>query len=165
MREKEVRLRMTKKMNAARMHGFTLVELLVVIGILAILTAVVLVAVNPGRQLAQARNTERRAEVNTILAAVTAYLADPDATGSMPSINDCATGPDMNISDLGGANDVDLSFLTPLYVAELPEDPQLGDGVAGGDTGYDICAADVTNQRYTVKAPGAELSATIEVTR
>src|SRR3989344_3744170 len=73
--------------------AFTLVELLVVIGILAILTAVVLVAVNPARQLAQARNTERSAEVNSILSAITAYMADPLNSGAPPAgITTCAGG-------------------------------------------------------------------------
>jgi type IV pilus assembly protein PilA len=68
-----------------RRTGFTLVELLVVVGILTVLTTIVLVAVNPGRQLAQARDTERRADVNTILTAITAYMADPDNNGQLPA--------------------------------------------------------------------------------
>ena len=44
--------------------GFTLIELLVVIGILAVLLTIVLIAINPGRQFAQANNTKRRSDVN-----------------------------------------------------------------------------------------------------
>ncbi|MCR4263564.1 MAG: type II secretion system GspH family protein [Candidatus Roizmanbacteria bacterium] len=153
------------KFNSARMHGFTLVELLVVIGILAILTAVVLVAVNPGKQLQQARNTERRAEVNTILSAITAFLADPDNTATLPDVQLCSLGPVAVYADATAvAPDVNLSGVAPIYVAALPEDPTTG-GVDLGDTGYEICLADATNQRYRVSAPAAEGGITVEVER
>jgi prepilin-type N-terminal cleavage/methylation domain-containing protein len=54
----------------AKKSGFTLIEVLVVIGIIAILATVVLVAVNPSRQFKLARDTERTSHVNTILNAI-----------------------------------------------------------------------------------------------
>lgn len=62
--------------------GFTLIELLVVIGIIGILAAVVLVAVNPGRQFAQARDTQRRSDLLTITNAIYQFAAEHD--GNLP---------------------------------------------------------------------------------
>lgn len=144
--------------NMQKNKGFTLVELLVVIGILAVLTAVVLVAVNPGRQLAQARDTQRRADVNTIITAITAYMADPVNNGALPPgiVTLCSAGVD-DITT-GGALE---TALAPTYVAALPVDPS----ETGADTGYDVCIADATANRVTVSAPNAELATSISVTR
>src|SRR3990167_10777282 len=136
--------------------GFTLVELLVVIGILAILTAVVLVAVNPGKALQDARNTERRAEVNAMLSAITAYMADPVNSGQPPSTmaaGGCDAIPKTyeQIGDATAGTWIDLATaLTPVYIAELPEDP--ADTTPGvGDTGYEVCVG--ASNRITVTAP------------
>ena len=146
----------TRKMNKNK--GFTLIELLVVIGILAILTAVVLVAVNPGRQLAQARNTARAADVNAILTAITAENADPDSTVTLPDIQACSVGAvDIYADGTAVDPDVDLSDLVPTYIAALPEDPS--DTTPLGETGYTICTDD-TGIRYTVCSATVELPAT-----
>jgi prepilin-type N-terminal cleavage/methylation domain-containing protein len=56
--------------------GFTLVELLIVIGILAILTAAVVVILNPAELLRQARDSQRFSDLDSIKNAVSLYLAD-----------------------------------------------------------------------------------------
>jgi type IV pilus assembly protein PilA len=56
--------------------GFTLIEILVAIGIIAILATIVLVAINPGRQFAQSRNTQRVSNVNAVLNAVGQNMVD-----------------------------------------------------------------------------------------
>ncbi|MBI2036441.1 type II secretion system protein [Candidatus Microgenomates bacterium] len=113
---------------SALQKGFTLIELLVVIGIIAILTAVVAVAVNPGRQFASARDTQRRADISAIVSAVYQYAAD--SNGNLPSV---ITATPTNIGT--GAGLVDLTLLAPDYVAAIPADPSTG---TAADTKYVI---------------------------
>ena len=65
-----------------RHRGFTLVELLISIGIIALLAAIVMVAINPTRQLAQGRDAVRQADVLQILKAVQQHVVEYEA---MPS--------------------------------------------------------------------------------
>ena len=60
--------------------GFTLVELLIVIGIITALAGVILIAVDPARLRAQARNSARWMEARSILESVVEYAADNDGT-------------------------------------------------------------------------------------
>ena len=54
--------------------GFTLVELLIVVSIMAILTVAVVSAINPLEQLRKARDTQRKADAATLLAAHDRFL-------------------------------------------------------------------------------------------
>lgn len=142
--------------------GFTLIELLVVIGILAVLLAIVLIAINPARQFAQANNTQRRSDVNAILNAVHQYAADNN--GTLPA---GITTTAANVASTG-ANV--CALLVSDYLAALPSDPTLGTPVdeagcaAAYDTGYTIVTS-ATNNRVTVTAPTAELGEVISATR
>lgn len=56
--------------------GFTLIELLVVIAILAILATVIVVIINPGELLKQARDTTRISDLAALNSAIALYLSD-----------------------------------------------------------------------------------------
>lgn len=57
-----------------QVKGFTLIELLIVIAILAILATIVLVIINPVQMFAQARDSQRIYDLNTLSNAVALYL-------------------------------------------------------------------------------------------
>jgi type II secretory pathway pseudopilin PulG len=82
--------------------GFTLIELLLVIGMLAILAFIVIIAINPQKQLADMRNAKREADTKTIIDAVYQYSLDnkgimPETIGENWKIISSSDGDDCNI--------------------------------------------------------------------
>jgi prepilin-type N-terminal cleavage/methylation domain-containing protein len=129
-------------------RGFTLIEILVVMGMIGILAGTVLVAVNPLKQFAQARNTQRVSNVNAILNAIGNRIADNN--GMFASDGTCnyalPTNEAKNISDTGEGIDL-RPCLVPKYIPELPYDPSLG----MNECTTDSCAGHSYNTRYAVQ--------------
>lgn len=68
--------------------GFTLLELLIVIGIMAILVTAATIVLNPAELLRQARDAQRLADLDAIKSAIALHLA----TGNTPDVNFGYTG-------------------------------------------------------------------------
>ena len=79
------------KVNAKK--GFTLIELLIVIGILAVLATVTLLVLNPAQMFAQARDSQRISDLNSIKSAIALYLStvSSPALGTIGETDYCAT--------------------------------------------------------------------------
>lgn len=130
--------------------GFTLIEVLIVIAILAILASIAIVAMNPGRHLADARNTQRQAHVASILNAISNRLLDTHGAFSYEN-SDCIDIPTTATRIASDGYNL-RNCLVPTYMGEIPHDARIG----GVNTckGADTCPS--YNAGYTIrKHPGA----------
>lgn len=133
--------------KTATNKGFTLIEILVVIGIIAVLATIVIIAINPARQFAQARNTQRTSNVETILNAIGQNTADNKGILNCPTGTITASSTNIG-TDTGLIN---LTCLVPGYIpTQIPMDPTNGNA---GNTRYTVSVD--TYGRYTVCAPNA----------
>ena len=91
--------------------GFTLVELMIVIAILAILAAIVIFALNPAELFKRARDSQRMSDLRVLSSAISYYLAD----SSTPVLDGAA-----NAKCVGGAGSITV-FSTATAPAPLPD--------------------------------------------
>jgi prepilin-type N-terminal cleavage/methylation domain-containing protein len=157
--------------------GFTLLEILLVVAAIGILAGIVIIAINPSKQLGDTNNAARRTDVNTMINAVYQYALDNNGTfpSGIPG-GPGADGPANYPRVLGTAGSgcdstctatstqaacVDLSSdIVPTYVVGIPADPRYG---SAANTDYYIRR--MSTNRIIVGSCDPEQGATISVTR
>lgn len=152
-----------KRKNRAR-GGFTLIEILVVIGIIAVLAAVVLIAINPARQFKLARDSQRMSNVAAILNAVGQNIAENKGVFKCGGVVTAIPAVETVINSEDGF-DV-APCLIPEYISSLPFDPSLAGAYFTDNTDYDTgyMIHQDTNSRITVGSTG-EITPSISITR
>jgi len=72
-------------MKVTHKKGFTLIELIIVVAIIAILASAAFVAINPAKRLGEANNAKRWSDITALLNAVLTFVADNN--GNFPNAN------------------------------------------------------------------------------
>ena len=156
--------------------GFTLVELLVTIAIMGILAAIIIVAINPAKQLGDARNTQRKFDVNTFLNAYGQYAVDhegffqPNDIDGISLLSDCRVSAStkkmckattLHGSGPGECGDSSVlcvwsRHLSGTYLASIPTDPHDDESNMAEQAMVDYLISSVTAGRLRFDAPNAE---------
>jgi len=129
--------------------AFTLIELLIVIAIIAIIAAAVIISVNPGEQLAKARDATRERHVKALESAIYIYHLD---NGVFPGEITSTLTEICNTNEVASNECGELVDLSNLDIS-IPVDPQ-GEVETSG-TGYEVS---LTSNRIKIGAPKAETS-------
>ena len=154
--------------------GFTLIELVLVIGIISLLAIVVLVAIKPAQRLADARDARRAQDLNQVLTAIHECAIDKKDTATMTTclgsltVNNTYEIVTGNVTSgcqakcTGATSDsscLPLDTTLQDYFVTLPSDPR---GVAASHSGYSVTLK--SNGMTVLEACAAE-SGTIKVSR
>ncbi len=141
--------------------GFTLLEILLVIAAIGILAAIVLIAINPNKQIEAAREAKRKSDQNAIAKAIQQYIIERGVYP--PALQGVGVGSTVGLCVVAGcSNGIDLSSALSDYIAGIPI-PDRGQylvtkTVNGVSTGYDNSNILATAAGGTTVAPTLDLN-------
>lgn len=117
--------------------GFTLLELLITIGIISILSGITIFAINPSKQFGQANDAKRLSDINSILSAIGQYTIKH--RGAVPS---GLTSDYQRLANTGTGLDLCSELVEEDFLNLFPVDPSLNlpfvDCATNYDTGYEL---------------------------
>ncbi len=160
-----------KRASISQLRGFTLIELLIVIALIAVLAGAVIIALNPARQFALARNSTRWSHVSSINDLIQQNIAEHQGMFQCGGVVTAIPTTSTLISNAnnGTTGHFDLCpCLVPTYTPALPYDPSAAGAAFTDCTNYDseyYIIRDVATSRITVSSTHAELGAVISATR
>jgi len=154
--------------NRMSRKGITIIEVVLGVALFIVVAGIGLITLNPGRQLASARNKERQLHLNALMLAVRQNVSE-SITGRFT----CSSGalPTSTKKMASTAGDYNIApCLVPQYIPMLPVDPGASgahySGLADYDTGYFIVqSSSTTSTLITITAPSAELGQNISLSR
>lgn len=158
-------------------RGFTLIEILIGVAILAILAIIVVAAINPAERFKDARNTQRRGDIVAVMDAINLNMLDNNGRFSFSGCPESAFPTrTAYIADDAVATDTLFDIcdcVVENYIGILPVDPISGTPVGGiqksacttvgYNTFYQILQSTTTGV-ITITAPAAE-GETIRIAR
>ena len=129
-------------MQREEYQGFTLIEILVVVGLIAIIAAITIVAINPAKNFAQGRDAQRANDVTAILNAISQYVTEGDKT--IESFLEATGYPDLNASRIPDSNgNRSEGLLCGTYSASIANNVEAGDNDDGSGIDDEIEYIDI----------------------
>lgn len=120
-------------------EGFTLIEVLLIVAILAILIGIILMKIKPMKRQIEALDVQRKADALSIQSAATQFTIETVSLPPGTPIGTEADAKDICQSGLTGTgclaapvNGVDLSTLAPVYLVRIPLDPAMSGSTVTG---------------------------------
>lgn len=145
--------------------GFTVIEVVIVIALIAVLGGAIIVSTNPFNQIAGSRNSQRSLHLQALMNSIRQNISE-SGTDSFTCVNGAIPATPTLMQSQGG---YDIApCLVPTYLTAMPFDASVANARYTSNTdyltGYVISRSTSTGQ-VTLTAPAAERGVTVTLIR